>query len=107
MVLIDSIIAIGEEEETVEEQDHGSESILNPESEQNLDPTTASPIDPLSQFPHLNDLAVAEDAPINKKHEAWIPIDSDPNVPIVRKHKSTILADCTNPLDSKDWLKQV
>lgn len=107
MVLIDGVIVVGEAEETLEEQDNVLVPNSNLESAETPDSSPVSLVDLPSQFPDLDDLAAAEDVPVEKKHEAWIPIDSDPNAPVIRKHKSTILADCTNPLDSKDCLRRV
>jgi hypothetical protein len=101
MVLVDGIIAPGEAEETIEEQDVLVEVVV---AEQQSMSDTSTP-----QFPDMDDRAAEED-PTRlefQRHEAWIPIDDDPTAPVVRKHKSTILADCMNPLNSKDRLKRV
>jgi len=62
---------------------------------------------PTEHSPDLDDLSAMEDTShshTSQKHEAWILIDNNLTV---QKHKATILADCTNPLKSKDWLKCV
>jgi hypothetical protein len=101
MVLVDGIIAPGEAEATIEEQDVLVEVVV---AEQQSMSDTSTP-----QFPNMDDRAAEEDPTCLEfqRHEAWIPIDDDPTAPVVQKHKSTILADCMNPLNSKDHLKRV
>lgn len=103
MVLVDGIIAPGEAEETVEEWDVDIVAEEQDQASQSVSDVSAP------QFPDLDDRAAEED-PTRlefQRHEVWIPIDDDPTAPVVRKHKSTILADCMNPLNSKDRLKRV
>ena len=108
IVLIDRVIAPGEAEETLEEQDWGGELDETP-----LPDTTKIFADSArlhsdsEHLSNLDDILGIEDTShslSSQKYEAWILIDDNLTV---QKHKATILADCTNPLKSKDRLRCV